>query len=122
MSTIPEVLAAKHCGMTILGLSLITNKVIASHDDTTVPASHAEVLAAVESSGKKVEVIVRNVISHPGLVSYLAQLPAFIYTPSAKTSKGKAVAWPEVDYKWLSLVNLAAVTALAAYVLIQHKK
>ena len=26
MSTIPEVIAAKHCGMKILGLSLITNK------------------------------------------------------------------------------------------------
>ena len=122
MSTIPEVLAAKHCGMKILGLSLITNKVIASHDDTTVPASHAEVLAAVESSGKKVEVIVRNVISHPGLVTYLAQLPVFTYTPDPKKSKGQATAWTEVDYKLLSFVNLAAVTALAAYVFLQHKK
>ena len=53
-STVPEVIAAKHCEMRILGLSLITNKVIterAHKGDQTNHASHAEVLQNVELSG-----------------------------------------------------------------------
>ena len=53
-STVPEVIAAKHCGMKILGLSLITNKVITEKSQKGVltnHASHAEVLQNVELSG-----------------------------------------------------------------------
>jgi hypothetical protein len=80
MSTIPEVIAAKHCGMQILGLSLITNKVITGNEETPA-ASHAEVLAAVEASGMHVEAIVRRIISKSVVGSYLQALPTFVYTP-----------------------------------------
>ena len=79
MSTIPEVIAAKHCGMKILGLSLITNVVVISKEQK-VHASHAEVLQAVESSGKHVEAIVREVISKQMLGSYLSSIPPLDYT------------------------------------------
>lgn len=79
MSTIPEVMAAKHCGMKILGLSLITNVVVTSKEQK-VHASHAEVLQAVESSGKHVEAIVREVISKQMLGSYLSSIPPLDYT------------------------------------------
>lgn len=79
MSTIPEVIAAKHCGMKILGLSLITNVVVATKEQK-VHASHAEVLQAVESSGKHVEAIVREVISKQMLGSYLSSIPPLDYT------------------------------------------
>ena len=93
MSTIPEVMAAKHCGMKILGLSLITNVVVASKQQT-VHASHAEVLQAVESSGKHVEAIVRFVISKQVLGNYLSSIPPLDYTlpayadPSIKSTGG----------------------------------
>jgi purine-nucleoside phosphorylase len=51
MSTIPEIIAAKHCGMKILGLSLITNKAVkdfgaAALEEETVHASHDEVCSS----------------------------------------------------------------------------
>ena len=66
MSTIPEVLAARHCGMKILGLSLITNKVVMEDVGSSkkkkveeMHATHEEVLGAVKDSGMKVESLVR---------------------------------------------------------------
>lgn len=86
MSTIPEVIAAKHCGMKILGLSLITNKVLVGKSDLP-PASHAEVLAAVEQSGKKVEALVKSIALTKDLKEYIEKLPAVTYKPSKPTTK-----------------------------------
>jgi inosine/guanosine/xanthosine phosphorylase family protein len=80
MSTIPEVIAAKHCGMKILGLSLITNKVVLNNDKDAVHASHAEVLAAANSAGDHVEGLVKYVISKKVMGAYLEGIP----TPSYK--------------------------------------
>jgi hypothetical protein len=82
MSTVPEIIAAKHCGMKILGLSLITNKVIAEKDSNTVPASHAEVLEAVDQSGIFVQKIVTEISKKEILGDYLSSIPAFTYTPN----------------------------------------
>jgi hypothetical protein len=82
MSTVPEVLAAKHCGMKILGLSLITNKVVMKADKNAIPASHTEVLEAVEKSGKKVEQIVKAFAMRNEVKEYMSKLPEFTYIPS----------------------------------------
>lgn len=89
MSTIPEVIAAKHCGMQILGLSLITNAVVMGNEDTPA-ASHAEVLAAVDASGMHVEAIVRRIINKNVIGPYLAEQPKFEYThvPAAVAAAG----------------------------------
>lgn len=81
MSTVPEVVTAKHCGMKILGLSLITNKVVINPGESN-HASHEEVLQAVEASGKFVESIVKEITQKDILGQYLDKLPAFEYKPT----------------------------------------
>ncbi|CAL1595307.1 unnamed protein product [Knipowitschia caucasica] len=47
MSTVPEVLVARHCGLRVLGLSLITNKVITDYNSEE-KANHEEVLRTTQ--------------------------------------------------------------------------
>lgn len=63
MSTIPELTAAHHCGMKVLCLSLITNKVIISGDEGPA-ASHAEVLEAVEKRAIKMQSLVKTIVAN----------------------------------------------------------
>lgn len=43
MSTVPEVIIARHCGLRVFGISLITNKVVMNYDSQE-RANHEEVL------------------------------------------------------------------------------
>lgn len=59
MSTVPEVLAAAHLGMKILGLSMVSN---VANPDLAIVADHSEVLEAGRAAEAKMEAIVRGVL------------------------------------------------------------
>ena len=59
MSTAPEVVVARHVGMRVLGLSLITNT--ATGDDTE-EVNHAEVLATADTARAKFAALVRGIV------------------------------------------------------------
>jgi purine-nucleoside phosphorylase len=67
MSTAPEVVVARHCGMRVLGFSAISNV----HDiEHGTPTSHEEVLAAGKTIGPKVSALIAAILgeiarSHP---------------------------------------------------------
>jgi len=112
MSTIPEVIAAKHCGMKILGLSLITNIVVTQNTKETVHASHAEVLEAVAKSGLNVEAIVKTIVTKDIMGKYLAGLPTFEYK-SKGSAKEAVVEETEGDW-YTTFLTVTAITAIVA--------
>lgn len=67
MSTVPEVVVARHMHMRVLGLSLITN---AATGEETEEVNHAEVLAVAGAARLRFAALVR------GIVGAIATLPA----------------------------------------------
>ncbi len=59
MSTVPEVTVARHAGMRVLGISLITNS---ATGDETQEINHAEVLAAADAARPLFSTLVRGVV------------------------------------------------------------
>ncbi len=76
MSTVPEVVAARHCGMKIMCLSIITNKVVLSRRKDTIHASHEEVLEAAAKASQNVQSIVEELVQKSVIGKYLLDIPA----------------------------------------------
>ncbi|KAF9583050.1 hypothetical protein BGW38_010351 [Lunasporangiospora selenospora] len=75
MSTIPEVVVARHCGIKVLGLSLVTNRAVIHKDARSDPdaapevrpfeekiASHQEVLEAADARAKDLQLLVKYLV------------------------------------------------------------
>ncbi|KAL7878824.1 hypothetical protein AOLI_G00097980 [Acnodon oligacanthus] len=62
MSTVPEVVVARHCGLRVLGLSLITNKVVITYDSEE-RANHEEVLEIGRIRTKDFQRLVSHVVA-----------------------------------------------------------
>ena len=69
MSTVPEVIVAAHCGLKVLGLSLITNKALFPGEEREA-ASHNEVLESVQATQHDIETYVRDLIAAIGKQHY----------------------------------------------------
>lgn len=63
MSTVPEVMVARHCGLRVLGLSLITNKVVTEYDSTE-RANHEEVLKTTERRTQDLQRLISHLITN----------------------------------------------------------
>lgn len=74
MSTVPEIVAAHHSGMKVLCLSLITNKVIITGDEGP-PASHEEVLEAVNTRSEQIQDLVKEIVKELKMTGVLDSLP-----------------------------------------------
>ena len=59
MSTVPEVIAARHGGMRVFGVSLISNSLAQSHDQV----SHDEVLAAGKLAVPKMSGLIKGILA-----------------------------------------------------------
>ncbi|XP_049429919.1 purine nucleoside phosphorylase 6 [Epinephelus fuscoguttatus] len=62
MSTVPEVVVARHCGLRVLGLSLITNKVVTDYESSE-KANHEEVLKTTELRTQDLQKLVSQLIT-----------------------------------------------------------
>ncbi|XP_069028849.1 purine nucleoside phosphorylase 6 [Embiotoca jacksoni] len=62
MSTVPEVVVARHCGLRVLGLSLITNKVVTDYDSNE-KANHKEVLKTTERRTQDLQRLISQLIT-----------------------------------------------------------
>lgn len=62
MSTVPEVVVARHCGLRVLGLSLITNKVVMDYDSKE-KANHEEVLKTTKHRAQDLQKLVSNLMT-----------------------------------------------------------
>lgn len=60
MSTVPEAIVARHCGMQVLALTIVSN---AAAGISRSPITHEEVLAAGAKAGPRLSRLIRHIIS-----------------------------------------------------------
>ena len=126
MSTVPEITAAHHCGMKIICLSLITNKVIIAGDEGPA-ASHAEVLDAVDRRAIEMQSLVKRIVSilNKGIVLALPELPPVsleIRTSKIQSILHRHILGIPLHCYLTSAVALAVLSTISSKIVLVTKK
>ena len=92
---------------------------IAENTPDSVPASHAEVLAAVQSSGRHVESIVKKIVTSDVVGVYLQSVPPLPFYEIHKKKKVSSGASPAQSSQWIfyALPILAAAIVSGLFIL-----
>ncbi len=72
MSTVPEVLVARHCGMRVLALSLVTNLVVMDRGDGgggVEKATHEEVLKTSAMRAQEMQAYVKLIVDRLKMIN-----------------------------------------------------
>lgn len=69
MSTVHEVIVARHCGMRVFALSLITNQAVMDYDSEE-KANHEEVLETGKQRAEQLERLVSTMVTRIGYNNY----------------------------------------------------
>lgn len=69
MSTVHEVIVARHCGMRVFALSLITNRAVMDYDSEE-KANHEEVLETGKQRAEQLERMVSTMVTRIGHNNY----------------------------------------------------
>lgn len=64
MSTAHEVIAARHCGMKVVGFSLIANECILDYDTDKSLADRSEMLDTARNAEDTIRIFVENIVAH----------------------------------------------------------